>query len=78
MANLHKSKYLMRNLVINQKICKKIAQIAKNYTFLTQQIQIYKNICKIPLRAYVQKSVQYFSAKIVQFACFCYRLSKEL
>ena len=33
-ANLQKPKYLLRNLVIKEKMCKrKIAQIATNYTF---------------------------------------------
>ena len=34
MTNLQKSKYLLRNLVINQKCTQKIAQIATNFTFL--------------------------------------------
>ena len=43
-----KIQILLLNLVIKQKMCKrKIAQIARNYTFVTQQIQMCKNICKI-------------------------------
>ena len=34
MANLQKSKYFLQNLDIKQKMCKKIAQMATNYTFL--------------------------------------------
>ena len=34
MTNLPKSKYLLRNLVIKQKVCKKIGQITSSYTFL--------------------------------------------
>ena len=33
---------------------------------------------KFPLKASVQKAVQNFIAKILQSACCCYRLSKEL
>ena len=35
-------------------------------------------MCKFPLKASMQKSVQKFFAQFVQPGCFCCRLSKEL
>ena len=46
-----------------------------------QNLNVYSRKLKIgefPLKASVQKSVQYFFAKIVLYGCFCYRLSKAL
>ena len=40
-------------------------------------IQETLKLCKFPLKESVQKSVQNFFAKILQSACFCYRLSKR-
>ena len=97
-ANVQKSKCLLRNLVIKQKMCKiKNAQITTNYTFLKSHwlskfkcVKSYANfktqmcnqeklkICKFSLKASVQNSVKNFFAKIVQYACFCYWLPKEL
>ena len=57
---------------------------------LTQQIQKHLQnsktymcnqeklkMCKFPVKASVQKSVQNFFAKSVQSVCFCYRLPKR-
>ena len=40
-------------------------------------IQEKLKMCKFPLNASMQKSMQNFFAKVVQSACFWYRLSKE-
>ena len=41
-------------------------------------IQEKLKMCKFPLNASMQKSMQNFFAKVVESACFSYRLSKEL
>ena len=83
MANLQKSKYLLQNLLIKQKMCNKIAQITKSYIFwkfkyAKKIAKFFKSKCvfkekmrKFTLKAFMQKSVQNFFAKIVQSACFC-------
>ena len=42
MVNLQKSKYLLRNLVSKQKLCKKIVDQTATHPTLTQPIQICK------------------------------------
>ena len=78
LANLQKFKYLLRYLVIKQKMCKNLHIFEKP---LTQRIQMCKNICKMyiqeklkmckfPSKAYVQKSVQNFFAKLCNLLAF--------
>ena len=55
-------------------IWKKFCKILNNLIFNREKLKM----CKFPLTGCLQKNLQFFFAKLVQFVSLCQRLSKKL